>query len=79
MPDEIRGQQRAMQAETQRRTEQKEAKLQKQRMSRAHHEADNADLALLNTEKRDRRTIEEIQREMLGGEGEDNSKKPRLS
>jgi len=83
LPDEIRGQQRAIQAETQKRMEQQEAKLQHKRMTQAHKSAHEVDLAQLNTEKRDRRTIEEIQRDMMLGEGgggeHDANKRQRTS
>ena len=65
LPDEVRGQQRAIQEARQRVVDKQEAKLQAERMTLAMQTADEEeDMATLNTNKRDRRTIEEIQREM---------------
>jgi len=62
LPDEMRGQQRAIQEARRKEIARQEALQDKQRMALAM--AVDEDMATLNTNKRDRRTIEEIQREM---------------
>lgn len=64
LPDEILGQQRALQQQQQRLNETRANKdiQEKQRLALAQESGD--DFAQLNTKKRDRRTIEEIQAEM---------------
>lgn len=64
MPDEVRGQQRAVQDAMRKQAAQKEAKIAEERMKQAT-QADDEDVATLNTVKRDRRSIEEIQRDMV--------------
>ena len=65
LPDEIRGQQRAMQAEQQKQAEMREKSKEKelQRKALQGRAAEEGDAELLNQNKRDRRTIEEIQQD----------------
>ena len=69
LPDEIRGQQRALVEQQKKAQELKAMKqtqaLQKQALQK-EAQADEDDLAVLNQNKRDRRTIEEIQLEKTG-------------
>lgn len=76
LPDEVRGQQRAIQEASSRLRVQKEAKLDAEReRTRLLEDTEDDYLAVLNTEKRDRRTIEEIQKEM---QGEEPAKRQRV-
>lgn len=66
LPEEVRGQQRAMQLAAQRQNEAKAAKILEQHRKLAtqfNSQQDDDNFATLNTNKRDRRTIEEIQTE----------------
>jgi len=66
LPDEIRGQQRQLQAEQQKQAEMREKskEMELQRKALAERAVDeDADTEVLNQNKRDRRTIEEIQQE----------------
>jgi hypothetical protein len=67
LPDEVRGQQQAIAAERQRQVSHAEQKQQQWAMMNAHRAAmeedDEEDIEVLNTNKRDRRTIEDFQRE----------------
>lgn len=65
LPDEIRGQQRAMQAEQQKQAEMKEKSMaqKKARQALAERAADDDDTEVLNQNKRDRRTVAEYQEE----------------
>lgn len=69
LPDEVRGQQRALSEQMSKQQQQKASKndvaLQKQALRETADDDD--DIAALNQVKRDRRTIEEIQREQLQG------------
>jgi hypothetical protein len=73
LPDEVLGQQRALQQQQQRMQASKANKEMKQKqklaMSQQQQQQDNNDheFAVLNTKKRDRRTIEEIQLKMKDG------------
>ena len=71
LPDEVRGQQRAIQEARQRAIAKQEATEERRRMALAT--AEDEELATLNVKKRDRRTIEEIQREMH------EPKRPRMA
>lgn len=71
LPEEVLGQQRALQQQQQRMQEAKANKeiREKQKLAMAQQQqqgADDHDFAVLNTKKRDRRTIEEIQMERQG-------------
>ena len=73
LPDEIKGQQRHLQEAQskalQRKDKKQDAVIMKQSMgSRA------ADVAVLNTNKRDRRTLEQIQKDLLDGNGDDGKR-----
>jgi hypothetical protein len=61
LPDEVKGQQRAIQQEQQKAQLQREQKLAKFKQAQALKATDD-DFAVLNTKKRDRRTIEDYQR-----------------
>jgi hypothetical protein len=61
LPDEVRGQQLAIQQEQQKARLQREQKLAKFKQAQALKATDE-DFAVLNTKKRDRRTIEDYQR-----------------
>jgi hypothetical protein len=65
LPDEVRGQQRAIQEQRQKTIQQAELKQQARQMTLAlHNEAEvYDDFEALNTKKRDRRTIEDYERE----------------
>lgn len=62
LPEEMRGQQRFIQEERQKAVARQEALAEQERLALAT--AEDEDLATLNVNKRDRRSIEEIQREM---------------
>ena len=69
LPDEVRGQERALAQERQKQLERQHILQQKQTQENAHkrqvyEEAD--ELEALNTQKRDRRTIEDYEREKRG-------------
>ena len=65
VPDEVRGQQKAVQDARQRKAASQEAKLDKERFSQAvQQEKADEDMEALNVGGRDRRSIEEIQRDM---------------
>lgn len=78
LPDEIRGQQRALQQEQQKQADikarSKELELQRKALQDKAAEEDEDEVAALNQNKRDRRTIEDIQRER-----EQEAKRSRLS
>lgn len=63
LPEDVRGQQKALQDARQRKVASQEAKRDKEVFSKAIHDSQNDDFEALNTDKRDRRTIEEIQRD----------------
>lgn len=66
LPDEIRGQQRALATERQRQVQIAESRNQERMMQQAHREIFDEDeeaVEALNTKKRDRRTIEDYERE----------------
>jgi hypothetical protein len=65
LPEEVRGQQRAIQEERSRQRQQAESKHKSALESQAHRQLDDEEeaLAALNTNKRDRRTIEDYERE----------------
>lgn len=66
LPDEVRGQERALAQERQRQLERQRLQQQRMTMEQAHkrHVSEEADeLEILNTQKRDRRTIEDYERE----------------
>jgi hypothetical protein len=65
LPDEVRGQQRALQQEQQKQMEMKDRakELQLQRKALQEKAEDDDEQQVLNQNKRDRRTIEEIQRD----------------
>jgi len=70
LTEEMRGQQMAMQQARQKQVTKEErhtASMQKEKLKQEHNE--DEDFSTLNTRKRDRRTIEEIQRDM-GSNGE---------
>lgn len=73
MPDEVRAQQRAIAEERQRQVNQAESRNQRKVMEAAHqaYEDEEEDFEALNKQKRDRRTIEDYERE--------RSKKARTS
>jgi len=62
LPEEMRAEQRAIATERQRQVQQAESRNQRQVMQQAHNEYDD-DMEVLNQNKRDRRTIEDYQRE----------------
>ena len=64
LPEEVKGQQRAMQQQQQQLEKARALKLQAETQRMAMQQDDSDDFAVLNTNKRDRRTIEEIQMEM---------------
>ena len=64
LPEEVKGQQRAMQQQQQQLEKSRALKLQAETQRMAMERDSNDDFAVLNTNKRDRRTIEEIQMEM---------------
>ena len=64
LPDEVRQQQRFMR-EAMAKEEKKRAKLKDEENLRNATKGDTDEIETLNTKKRDRRTIEEIQREMM--------------
>ncbi|CAJ1957098.1 unnamed protein product [Cylindrotheca closterium] len=64
LPDEILGQQRAMQQQQQRLNASRDMKDRQEKQRLALAQESGEDFAQLNTKKRDRRTIEEIQAEM---------------
>ena len=73
LPDEVRGQQRALSEQLSKQQQQKASKndvaLQRQALARGNADDDeDDDIAALNVVKRDRRTIEEIQREQIQGD-----------
>jgi hypothetical protein len=76
LPDEVRGQQQALQAGRQKQMETKERskELEMQRRALQERAAEEDDNEALNQNKRDRRTIEEIQREH-----EQQTKRARMS
>jgi hypothetical protein len=66
LPDEVRGQERALQEQRARQQQQRAQKLDVEQQKAAllrSAEHDHDDMAVLNVVKRDRRTIEEIQRD----------------
>eukprot|EP00934_Nitzschia_sp_Nitz4_P006708 Nitzschia sp. Nitz4//scaffold255_size41878//10719//11966//NITZ4_007400-RA/size41878-processed-gene-0.10-mRNA-1//1//CDS//3329544356//6698//frame0 len=66
LPDEIRGQQRAMQEQRQKAEQNKAQRMQMETTRAAlqsNHAVPDDDFAALNTQKRDRRTIEDYERE----------------
>lgn len=66
LPDEIRGQQRTLATERQRQVQIAESRNQERMMQQAHREIFDEDeeaVEALNTKKRDRRTIEDYERE----------------
>lgn len=64
LPDEIRGQQRAIQEQRARTAFQAESKQKQQLEQQAHmDDEDDDEMEVLNTKKRDRRTIEDYERE----------------
>ena len=72
LPDEVRGQQRAIQEERMKQMNQAEQRKTNELMNQAHawNEDDNAgddEMAALNKNKRDRRTIEDYEREKKRG------------
>ena len=71
LPDEVRGQQRAIQEERQRQANKAETRNKQQVEADAHRamEDEDEEFSALNTNKRDRRTIEDFERE--------KTKKPR--
>jgi hypothetical protein len=79
LPDEVKGQQAAVAAQAQNRADQKarQAQLELQRKALQEKAAHDDDEVILNTNKRDRRTIEDIQRGI--GLGESSNKKAKTS
>jgi hypothetical protein len=72
LPDEVRGQQRAIQEERNRQVNKVENRTSQLVEADAHRQLDNEDeedLAVLNTSKRDRRTIEDYEREKKRSRG----------
>ena len=69
LPDEIRGQQRAIEEARQRAVAKQEADRDKQLQQMAMQEDKEEEMATLNVHKRDRRTIEEIQLEKMNSNG----------
>ena len=68
MPDEVRGQQRAVQEERARQMNQAEQKKARELELQAHNYGfEGGDAAALNQNKRDRRTIEDYEREKKRG------------
>jgi len=65
LPDEIKGQQRAISEASKKAMTKKEAKQDRLRQKQAIEKSANSDITQLNTNKRDRRTIAEIQRDMM--------------
>ena len=76
LPDEVRGQQQALQAERQKQMEMKERskEMELQRKALQERAAEEDGHEALNQNKRDRRTIEEIQRDRM-----DEAKRMRMS
>ncbi|GAX28775.1 hypothetical protein FisN_25Lh167 [Fistulifera solaris] len=72
LPDEVRGQQRAIQEERNRQVNKAENRTSQLVEADAHRQLDDEDeedLAVLNTSKRDRRTIEDYEREKKRSRG----------
>jgi hypothetical protein len=72
LPDEVRGQQRAIQEERNRQVNKAENRTSQLVEADAHRQLDDGDeedLAVLNTAKRDRRTIEDYEREKKRSRG----------
>lgn len=65
LPDEIRGQAKALQQQRMKQVQKKDLAIEKQNMQQLNK---SVVVETLNTKKRDRRTIEEIQRDMMGGD-----------
>lgn len=73
LPDEVRGQERAMREERVKQVARKEQKQDALRFQQTVGGGAGMDFSTLNTNKRDRRTIEEIQRDLNQGD----AKRPR--
>jgi hypothetical protein len=78
LPDEVRGQQRAIQEQLQKAEQIKAQKIRMEQMKLAmqlktkqQQEEEDEDFAALNTQKRDRRTIEDYEREAKRRRGEE--------
>jgi hypothetical protein len=69
LPEEVVGQQRAIQEARQRAVAKQEADRDKQLQQMAMQEDKEEEMATLNVHKRDRRTIEEIQLEKMNSNG----------
>jgi hypothetical protein len=68
LTEDMRGQQMALQQARQKQTQREEKQVEAMQKEKLKLHEDEEDFSALNTRKRDRRTIEEIQRDMVGGD-----------